>query len=116
MLTNPGSLQCDLARTKEKLCLTERALETMHVASERNADRLKKGRDCRGKELAIRDKLIAAEDNSREVKLKYEALLRLRDCDLRISSHATRKDVKGTGCQPGEGTPLAPEGALSGGA
>ncbi|CAN8275454.1 unnamed protein product [Cochlearia groenlandica] len=116
-------LQSDLTRTKEKLCSTERALETMHVTSERNADRVKKVDDYRRqrdearvavaeletkvavmlkraeiaeeKSSRFENELIAAENSSREVKLKYEALLRLRDRDLRISSHAARKDVKG---------------------
>ncbi|CAN8307945.1 unnamed protein product [Cochlearia groenlandica] len=125
MLTDPGSLQSDLTQTKEKLSSTERALETMRVASERNVDRLRKTDEYRRqrdeartanaeleKKVALMLKrveiaeekssrfvgeLIAAEDSSREVKFKYEALLRLRDHDLRLSSHAARKDVKGIG-------------------
>ncbi|CAN8271788.1 unnamed protein product [Cochlearia groenlandica] len=47
MLTDPGTLQSELTRSKEKLCSTEQALETMRVASERNADRLKRVDDYR---------------------------------------------------------------------
>ncbi|CAN8271572.1 unnamed protein product [Cochlearia groenlandica] len=125
MLTDPGSLLSDLTRTKERLCSTERALETMRVALEKNVDwlrqvddykrqreeakaataeletkvalMLKKAEIAEEKSSRFEGELITAESSSREVKIKYEAFLRLRDRDLRISSHAARKDVKSIG-------------------
>ncbi|CAN8306613.1 unnamed protein product [Cochlearia groenlandica] len=125
MLTDIGSLQSDLTRTKEKLALTERSLETMRVASEKNADRLRKVEDYRRqrdearaaaavletkvalmlkrveiaeeKSSRFEGELNVAENSSREMAIKYEALLRLRDRDLRVSSHEARKDVKSIG-------------------
>ncbi|CAN8288846.1 unnamed protein product [Cochlearia groenlandica] len=125
MLTDPGTLQYELTRAKENLSSTERALETMRVASERNVDRLQRVEDYRRQrdearatvaeletkmalmlrraEIAeekggrFESEVIAAESSSRETQLKYEALLKLRDRDLRISSHSTRKNVKGIG-------------------
>ncbi|CAN8271815.1 unnamed protein product [Cochlearia groenlandica] len=125
MLIDPGTLQSELTRAKEKLCSTERALETMRVASERNADRLKRVDDYRRqrdearattaeletkvalmlkrveiaeeRSLRFESGLVAAKNISREMKLKYDAILRLRDRDLRNSCHSARKDVKGVG-------------------
>ncbi|CAN8319652.1 unnamed protein product [Cochlearia groenlandica] len=125
MLTDPRSLQSDLTRTKEKLALTEQSLETMRVASEKNADRLRqveyyrRQRDearvaaatletkvalmlkrveiAEEKSSRFEGELTAAENSSREMAIKYEALLRLRDRDLRVSSHEVRKDVKNIG-------------------
>ncbi|CAN8271488.1 unnamed protein product [Cochlearia groenlandica] len=125
MLTDPESLQSDLTRTKEKLVLTERSLETMRIASEKNADRLRQVEDYRHqrdeakaaaatletkvalmlkraeiaeeKSSRFERELIAAEESSRAVSMKYETLLKLRDRDLRVSSHEARRDVKGAG-------------------
>ncbi|CAN8243280.1 unnamed protein product [Cochlearia groenlandica] len=58
---------------------------------------LKRAEIAEEKSSRFESELVATVDSSREVKLKYEALLRLRDHDLQLSSHATRKDVKGIG-------------------
>ncbi|CAN8272446.1 unnamed protein product [Cochlearia groenlandica] len=113
MLTDPGSLQSDLTRTKEKLVLAERSLETMRVDDYRRqrdearaaaaaletkvALMLKWAEIAEEKSLRFEGDLTAAEDRSREMAIKYEALLRLRDRELRVSSHEARKDVKSIG-------------------
>ncbi|CAN8242441.1 unnamed protein product [Cochlearia groenlandica] len=125
MLTEPGSLQLELTRAKEKLSLTERSLETMRIASEKNADRLTQAEDYRRqrdeartaaaaleKRAALMLKraeiaeekssrfekgLVEAEESSRAMSVKYETLLKLRDRGLQVSSHEARRDVKGVG-------------------
>ncbi|CAN8307600.1 unnamed protein product [Cochlearia groenlandica] len=125
MLTELGPLQHDLTRTKEKLALTERSLETMRIAPEKNADRLRQVKDyqrqrdeartaaaaletrvtlmlkraeiAEEKSSRFEGELVAVEESSRAMSVKYETLLRLRDRDLRVSSHEARRDVKGVG-------------------
>ncbi|CAN8272386.1 unnamed protein product [Cochlearia groenlandica] len=123
MLTEPGSPQHDMTRTNEKLALTERSLETMRIASEKNVDRLWQVEDYRRqrdeartvvvaletrvalmikraeiaeeKSSRFERELVAVEESSRAMSVKYETLLRLRDRDLRVSSHEARRGVKG---------------------
>ncbi|CAN8319621.1 unnamed protein product [Cochlearia groenlandica] len=122
LLTDPGTLQSELTRTKEKLNSTERSVETMRLASKRNADKMKKTdeykRQCGEARIAAAESEtkttlmlkradIAEEKVSRfecevaaggrslkETRLKYEALLKLRDHDLRTTSHSVRKYVR----------------------
>ncbi|CAN8248099.1 unnamed protein product [Cochlearia groenlandica] len=97
----------------------------MRIASEKNADRLRQAEDYRRQRDEARSaataldtraalilkrveiaeenssrferELIAAEESSRAMSMKYETLLKLRDRDLRVSSHEARRDVKGAG-------------------
>ncbi|CAN8324441.1 unnamed protein product [Cochlearia groenlandica] len=97
----------------------------MRIASEKNADRLRQVEDYRRQrdeakaaaaaletkvalmlkraEIAEENssrferELTAAEESSRAVSVKYEALFKLRDRDLRVSSHEARRGVKGAG-------------------
>ncbi|CAN8307320.1 unnamed protein product [Cochlearia groenlandica] len=123
MLTDPGTLPSEITKVKERLRSTKQAHETMRLASERNTDLVKRTDDYRrqreeakvaaseveartalmlkraeiAKEKASRfeGEVAAVRRSLRETELKYEALLKLRDRDLRVTTHSARKVVKG---------------------
>ncbi|CAN8255360.1 unnamed protein product [Cochlearia groenlandica] len=91
MLTDPGTLQSELTTAKEKLSSTERALETMRVASERNADRLRRVDDYRRQ----RDEARAT---AAELETKVALMLKRAEiAEEKNSRFEARKDVKGIG-------------------